>query len=365
MPSPTSRFVNALGHQLHYLEWNGLKTPSEGAAASSPSRTVVMIHGLTRTAHDFVPLANYLSSEEGGSFHCISFDVIGRGLSTWAAAGDQTAVDTQYAVPFYIQLFVAAFTAMGTVRDATIIGTSMGGIIGFVGMGSGALCPFFSRLVMNDIGPYVPMSALRAIGRYTDTMPTYATAEEVLVDLKKRMATFGEFTEDQFLSFAVPYIRRLPVAAGGGFTFHYDERILEGIRKLLAATSSSSSPSSSSAAAEGTEALVGVSASVATNASDPSSNDDEETRMRAAAEPLWSLYGSIKVPILLIRGEQSELLLQQDAERMVAMKRTAATDNSAEVNGATLHLVPNCGHAPMLTRAEDMVTIRNFLQGAQ
>ena len=341
MSTHQSRFVSALGHQLHYYEW--------GSKATSPgNKTVVMIHGLTRTGADFIPLANHLHTALGG-LHCVSFDVIGRGLSTWARS--QADADAQYAVPYYIGLFKEAFAALGLSEDY-YIGTSMGGIIGFVGMGGGALAPYFSKVVLNDIGPYVPMEALRNIGRYTSTMPRYDTAGEVLADIRRRMTpSFGPFTDEQFLAFSVPYVRRLE---GGAFTFHYDERILDGIRKLLA------SPSD---AAKAGEAVVGA-ATPSSSSSAPAEADApalsaeealaaEEVKMRAAAEPLFGLFGSIKVPILLVRGANSELLLPVDAARMVAMEREGAS--------TSLHTVPNCGHAPMLTGDADMAAIADFL----
>lgn len=318
-----SRFIDALGHQLHYLEW--------GTAGGA--NTIVMIHGLTRTSHDFVPLANYLHATRG--YHCLSFDVIGRGLSTWAPTSE--AVTTQYAIPFYIQLFATIFGSLN-LSNAYYIGTSMGGIIGFIGLGSGAFTPFISKLVINDIGPYVPMNALRNIGRYTATMPVHSTATEVLEDVRKRMATFGTFTADQFSAFAVPYVRRLE---NGKFTFHYDERILEGIRKILADLD----------APQGAEAVLGVPAEVTEVVQNESDTNSQEKKMREAAEPLWSLFGAIKVPILIFRGVNSELLLPQDAERMVAMHE----------GRASIRVVPNCGHAPMLVDEADMVAIADFL----
>ncbi|MEM7442961.1 MAG: alpha/beta hydrolase, partial [Pseudomonadota bacterium] len=65
---------------------------------------------------------------------------------------------------------------------------------------------------------------------------------------------------------------------------------------------------------------------------------------------LWVAYDAIEVPTLLLRGGQSDLLLQDLAEEMT--KRGPK---------AVLRVDPNCGHAPALNNALQTAWIIDFL----
>ena len=63
---------------------------------------------------------------------------------------------------------------------------------------------------------------------------------------------------------------------------------------------------------------------------------------------LWPVWEAIKVPVLAIRGAESDLLLPDTLERM-------------KKEGAKTYIVPEAGHAPALMDAPSIAAIREFL----
>lgn len=63
---------------------------------------------------------------------------------------------------------------------------------------------------------------------------------------------------------------------------------------------------------------------------------------------LWPWWEKINIPVLAIRGENSDLLLPKTFERMVQ-------------SGAMPHVVKDTGHAPALMDAETIGVVRSFL----
>ena len=86
--------------------------------------------------------------------------------------------------------------------------------------------------------------------------------------------------------------------------------------------------------------------------------DPEITRTIGQVRPglmtriaMWKLYKQMsKVPLLLIRGETSDILSEKTATKMI--KRHP---------DATLVTVPRVGHAPILDEPEAVQGIRTFL----
>ena len=99
-------------HRMAYGEWG-----DPGAA-----RTVVCVHGLTRSGRDFDALAAALA--EAGCW-VVCPDVVGRGESDWLAdpAG--------YGYPQYLA-DMNALIARLDVDEVDWVGTSMGGLIGMM-----------------------------------------------------------------------------------------------------------------------------------------------------------------------------------------------------------------------------------------
>ena len=63
---------------------------------------------------------------------------------------------------------------------------------------------------------------------------------------------------------------------------------------------------------------------------------------------MWALWEAIDTPMLVLRGEHSDLLLPETVARM-------------EGKAAT-HTVADCGHAPALMDAATIGVVRKFLE---
>jgi pimeloyl-ACP methyl ester carboxylesterase len=140
--------------RLHYTDWGD----------QAASRVAVCVHGLTRNARDFDVLASALA-DAGARVVCV--DVAGRGGS------DRLADPADYRVDVYAG-HLARFLELLDLRRVAWVGTSMGGLIGMALAAAGERSPV-DRLVLNDIGPFVPKAALepiRATSAWTCCSPT-------------------------------------------------------------------------------------------------------------------------------------------------------------------------------------------------
>jgi len=66
---------------------------------------------------------------------------------------------------------------------------------------------------------------------------------------------------------------------------------------------------------------------------------------------LWEEYDALDMPTLLMRGIDSDLLLQEVAEEMTRRGPRAQ-----------LAVIPGCGHAPALNVPEQIELVRDFLR---
>jgi pimeloyl-ACP methyl ester carboxylesterase len=268
-------------YRLAFEEW--------GDAAAPP---VVCVHGLTRNGRDFDGLAETLA----GSYRMICPDLPGRGHSEWL--DDPMLYQAQH----YVTALAHLLAWVG--RDVAWVGTSLGGICGLV-IAATQGAPI-SRLVLNDVGPFMPAAALRRIRDYmvasgdSPMMARFPDVEAVERHLRIVHAPFGPLSDEQWARLARNSARVLP---DGLFTMHYDPRIAEPLR-----------------------------------GHDPVDVD------------LWPLWERIRVPRMVIRGETSDILLPDAFARM-------------EATGAEAFEVPGTGHAPALLDPLQIEAIRSFLSG--
>jgi pimeloyl-ACP methyl ester carboxylesterase len=193
-----------LGHggfrALAYAEWG-----SPGA-----SRTVVCVHGVSRTGRDFDALAAALAERDA---RVIVPDLPGRGRSEWLASA------LHYTDRAYTGA-MAALIARLDVAEVDWIGTSLGGHIGMM-LAAERGTPI-RRLVLNDFGARVSASALRRIGGYLTRPWRFKSIEEVELHLREALAPFGTLSDAQWRHLSVH--SAVPDAAGG-LRFHYDPAI--------------------------------------------------------------------------------------------------------------------------------------------
>src|SRR5262249_37667384 len=146
---------------------------------------VLCVHGLTRQGRDFDHLA-YMLSAAGRRVICP--DLAGRGRSGRLRNPDE------YALPQYCADLNALIAHLG-VKEVDRVGPSLGGLIGIVlaGLPGNPI----RRLVVNDIGPYLPWSGLARLGSYVAKMPrAFATFDDAEMYFRDVLAPFGDLSDD-------------------------------------------------------------------------------------------------------------------------------------------------------------------------
>jgi pimeloyl-ACP methyl ester carboxylesterase len=268
-------------HRMAFEEWGDADAPP-----------VVCVHGLTRNARDFDALAEALA----GSYRVICPDLPGRGHSDWLA--DPMLYQAQH----YVTALAHLLAWIG--RDVAWVGTSLGGICGMVIAATDG-SPI-TRLVLNDVGPFIPAPALARIRDYmvasgdSPMMVRFPDVEAIERHLRLVHAPFGPLSDEQWARMAANSARALP---DGRFTMHYDPKIAEPLR-----------------------------------GHDPVDVD------------MWAFWERIRVPRMVIRGQTSDILLPETFAQM-------------EASGAEAFEVPVTGHAPALLDPLQIEAIRSFLDG--
>jgi pimeloyl-ACP methyl ester carboxylesterase len=264
--------------RFNYYEWGDPENP----------RVLVCVHGMTRNGRDFDYLARALS----GDYRVLCPDIVGRGSSPWLARKQD------YNYPAYVK-DMRALVARGGARQVDWVGTSMGGLIGMLL----ASLPGsrIRRLVMNDVGPFIPKAALERLSNYVGKVPTYATFEEFEQYVRVVCAPFGRLTDDQWQHLARTGARQLD---DGRWTAGYDPALALAFQDV--------------------------------------SRDVN----------LWSFYDAVRCPTLVLRGAESDLLTASTAQEMTRRGPKAK-----------LVEVPGVGHAPMLMDGMQIGIIRDFLKG--
>ncbi|HVW50703.1 MAG TPA: alpha/beta hydrolase [Trinickia sp.] len=257
-------------------------------------RVLVCVHGLTRTGRDFDRVAAALSDV----YRVVCPDVVGRGLSDWLTD------PSRYVVPQYVADMVTLIARLDVER-VDWFGTSMGGLIGMTLAGLPG-SPV-GKLLVNDIGPRIEPEALTRIGAYVGQNPRFATQEEGVAHAAELAASFGPLTAGEWSEINAPLLRQ---REDGAWEFRYDPAI-----------------------------------AVPFQAATP--------EVAAAGEAaLWRLFEQIRVPVLVVRGAQSDLLSRETVTRM---KERAPSVTSVEI--------PGVGHAPAFLDAGQIAVARQFFVG--
>jgi pimeloyl-ACP methyl ester carboxylesterase len=230
--------------------------------------------------------------------HCrvLCPDVVGRGRSDWLARKDD------YAYPQYLadMTVLIARATEHLAPDVRIdwVGTSMGGLIG-IALAAQPRHPI-RRLVLNDVGPFVPKAALERLALYVGKAPRFASLGEAERYVRVVSASFGPLTDAQWAHLTEHNVRR---ESDGCWVMNYDPAI---------------------AGAFAVPPLEDIS--------------------------LWALWDRIDCPVLAVRGVESDVLLRTTAEEM--MRRGPRTQ---------LLELPGIGHAPALMDPAQVEAVCRFL----
>ncbi len=260
-------------HAMAHAEWGEADAP-----------LVVCVHGLTRNGRDFDPLARALSDR----FRVVCPDLPGRGRSDWL--GDASL----YEPASYVAALSHLLAALGA--PVAWVGTSLGGICGML-LAAAAGTPV-TRLVLNDVGPQIPLAAMQRIRGYVGETPDFDDLAGLERHLRRVHAPFGTLDDAQWAHLARHSARALP---GGRLALHYDPAIAQPILARPAAA--------------------------------------------VDLRPVWS---AVRVPVLAIRGASSDLLTADVLAGMAA-------------DGAAVHVVEGAGHAPALMDSSEIDVVRRFL----
>lgn len=282
MKHGTVRGLSSAGfHQIHYTEWGNPANP----------RVLICAHGLTRCGRDFDALATAMQDR----YRVICPDVVGRGESGWL---------TNKADYNYVQYMndmaalIARVTNDSAASPTTLhwFGTSMGGIIGML-LASHANSPI-ERLVINDVGSFVPKASLERIGLYLGASPRFADFDSAVMAVRA-VSPFGEMSDETWRTLTMHLVKQ---QTDGSWSFRYDPGIAENFRQ---------------GAVQDVD-LTGV----------------------------WNL---VRCPVLVTRGADSDLLLRETYDAMC---------RKSGVRGVEFAKV---GHAPMFQSADQIAPVREFL----
>ena len=262
-------------HRIHYTEWGEADNP----------RVLICAHGLTRCGRDFDTLATALQ----GHYRVICPDVAGRGESDWLP----NKSDYNYAQ--YMNDMTALLSRTGA-ETVDWLGTSMGGIIGML-LASHANSPI-TRMVVNDVGAFIPKASLERISMYLGTSPRFADFESIVMAVRA-VSPFGEMSDETWRELTVPLVKQQP---DGSWQFRYDPGIGDAFKL---------------------GAIQDVDLS-----------------------PVWE---KVACPVLITRGVDSDLLLKTTYDSMC---------RKPGVRGIEFAHV---GHAPMFQEASQIEAVRAFL----
>jgi pimeloyl-ACP methyl ester carboxylesterase len=289
----SSTFVTAQdGLKLHVREWG----PRRAASA------VVCLPGLARTGADFEPLALALAANPNGGrstgHRVIALDSRGRGKSEY----DRNPAN--YDLKTELLDLLSVLTALEIGR-AVFVGTSRGGILTMLLATTRPTA--IAGCVLNDIGPVIEPKGLARIRSYVGKLPPPASMREA-ADILRRLFEhqFPRLSDAEWHAFA----QRTFKEAGNRLVPDYDPRL-----SLIL----------------------------------------QQVDLEQPLAPMWKEFDALaRIPLLVIRGANSDLLSAATVEAMRA--RRAQMD---------VFEVPDQGHPPLLTDAPTISRIAEFVAACE
>jgi pimeloyl-ACP methyl ester carboxylesterase len=263
-------------HRIAYTEWGDPANP----------RVLVCVHGLTRNGRDFDRIAAAMADR----CRVVCPDIAGRGRSDWLPAAEH------YSYPQYCADMTALIARTGA-ESVDWLGTSMGGLIGIM-MAAQKNTPV-ERLVVNDVGPFIPKAATARIARYVGENPTFDDFAAALTYIRRVAAAFGPLSDSEWRHLTEHSVK----PRDGKLVLRRDPKI-----------------------------------AVAFTSKPPEDVD------------LWPVWDAVRCPTLVLRGVESDLLLPETAE---AMTRSGPKAQIIEFRGI--------GHAPALMAPDHIAAVREFL----
>ncbi len=251
---------------------------------------LLCVHAINRNGRDFDTLGKVLSAH----YRVVCPDLPGRGDSAWLEDPLDYNHDT------YLRL-IGELLDMLDVRGRTIdwLGTSLGGLLG---IRYAAEHPnSVRRLVINDVGTEVPGVVFRNAAESIGKPMWFRDMEHAVLTFKIMTASCGPLTDAEWRNMVSHMIEP---AEGGGFVLRFDPKIAVQLKT------------------DGEDGL-----------------------------DLWSEFDALSSRVLLIRGEKSDVLTQENA---MAMTQRGPR--------ASLVTIKGTGHFPMLVKSPEIAMVKSFLE---
>lgn len=255
------------------------------------NKTLFCVHGLNRNCRDFDFIANYFVKL---GYFIVAPDILGRGNSDYLE--DNKFYDFKYYINDLMQLINTL-----NLKNINYLGNSMGGAFGLM------LNPHvkLKSIILNDIGAKINKEGLLRIASYSGSQPdfkTYLEAKEYLIAIAQG---FGNL-EDEIWDFLVRH--SFQKNKNGNYELKRDLNLFsQFIREF--------------------------------------SSIDKITDYE-----LWDFWSLIKIPSLIIKGIDSDILSENTIKQMMENR-----------NNCDTYTINNCGHAPFLYKSEHLDTINKFL----
>ena len=268
---------------------DGIRLHYRDYPGSADKPPLLCLPGLTRNSRDFAELAERYSPR----FRVLALDFRGRGMSEY------DPVPARYIPPTYAYDVIELLDQLA-IPEVILIGTSLGGL---VTMGLAAMAPTrIAAAILNDIGPDVAEAGVDRIKSYVGKGIRFKNWDEAAETIAANNGhAFEHYTRDDWVRMAQRNCRE----EDGEIRFDYDMAI-----------------------------------AVPFSAAGPAPQFD-----------MWPLFTALaQKPLLVIRGERSDLLSAASLDRM----REAAPNIQVAV-------VPGVGHAPELNEPEAVAAIDAFL----
>jgi pimeloyl-ACP methyl ester carboxylesterase len=269
---------------------DGLKLHVRVYGKPVPGRLPLLcLAGLSRNGGDFDVPARSLAGER----QVIAPDYRGRGLSEWDEKWEN------YALPVELNDVLAVTAVLGLER-CVFLGTSRGGILTML---MSAVRPnLIGGAILNDIGPVIEGTGLARIKSYLGKLPEPKNLDEAVALLKSIGASrFPGLTDDDWRGQAAS----IWTEKDGRLTASFDPALTRTL---------------------------------------------EQVSFDQPMPTLWPQFdGLAAMPVMVIRGEHSDILTAETVEAMAARRPDL-----------DILTVPGQGHAPLLTDAPTIGRIRAF-----
>ncbi|MGI9317121.1 MAG: alpha/beta fold hydrolase [bacterium] len=266
-------------HMLRWAEWGEAANP----------RVLFCAHGLSRNGRDF----DYLASAAAADYRVICPDYPGRGKS------DQLVDPRNYHNQQYLLDTLHILSSL-TFEQLDWVGTSMGGLIG-IGLAS-MKEHRVRRMVINDVGAFIPGEALALINQYLSVHPKFESLDQAENYFRSVYASFGPLEDEHYHHLVQHGIMQAEDDAG--YVLNHDPAMI-----------------------------------------------DQFISLECKDIELWDLWDKVNIPTLIIRGEKSGLLLRSTIEQMKLRHK-----------GADSEEIAHCAHAPSLMVPDQIKLVLDWLQ---